>query len=134
MKTGCEINQKIRYQPVIPRAARWQHYGFDWLCFTNEVYLKTDNLPDEQNLSLHVSRFNDIFASAATIHVGKSKPSKKSKSWLTPHERAKICTRNLPSSENPLKPTGMDRCLPWSDRGYQQGQGKSPSKGNAELR
>ena len=40
----------------------------------------------------------------------------------------------MPSSENPLKPTGMDRCLPGSDRGYQQDQGRSPSKGNAELR
>ena len=52
------------------------------------------NLPNEPNLSLRVSRFNDIIISAATIHVGKSKPSKKSKLWMIPHVLAKICTRN----------------------------------------
>ena len=52
------------------------------------------NLPDEPNLSLRVSRFSDILFSAATTHVGKSKPSEKSKPWMTPHRRAKILTRN----------------------------------------
>ena len=52
------------------------------------------NLPNEPNLSLHVSRFNDILIFAATTHVGKSKPSKRSKPWMTPHVRAKICNRN----------------------------------------
>ena len=51
------------------------------------------NLPDEPNLSLRVSRFNGILISAATTYVGKSKPSKKSKPWMTPHVRAKIRTR-----------------------------------------
>ena len=52
------------------------------------------NLPHEPNLSLQVSRFNEILISAATTHVGKSKPSKRSKSLMTPHVRAKMCTRN----------------------------------------
>ena len=52
------------------------------------------NLPNESNLSLRVSRFNDILISAATIHVGKSKPSRRSKPWITPHARAKIHNRN----------------------------------------
>ena len=52
------------------------------------------NLTDEPNLSLRVYHFNDILISAATAHVGKSKPSKKSKPWMTPHVRAKIHTRN----------------------------------------
>ena len=60
----------------------------------NEIDSKMSNLPDEPNLSLRVSLFNGILISAATIHVGKSKPSKKSKSWMTPHMRAKIRTRN----------------------------------------
>ena len=37
---------------------------------------------------------NDILISAATTRVRKSKPSKKSKPWMTPHMRAKIRTRN----------------------------------------
>ena len=52
------------------------------------------NLPNESNLSLRVSRFNDILISAATTHVGKSKPSRRSKPWITPHVRAKIRNRN----------------------------------------
>ena len=52
------------------------------------------NFPNEPNLSLRISRFNEILISAATTHVGKSKPSKKSKPWMNPHVRAKICNRN----------------------------------------
>ena len=89
-----EINHKIHYKPVVPRAARWRRNGVDWPCLTNEVESKMSNLPDEPNLSLCVSRFNGILISAATTHVGKSKLSKKSKPWMTPHVRAKIRTRN----------------------------------------
>ena len=53
-----------------------------------------NDLPDELNLSLLVSCFNSMLISAAITHVGKTKPSKKSKPWMTPHVRAKICTRN----------------------------------------
>ena len=52
------------------------------------------NLSHEPNLSLRVSRFNNILISAATTYVEKSKPSKKSEPWMTPHVRAKICTKN----------------------------------------
>ena len=53
------------------------------------------NFPDDpNNLSLCISRFNDILISAATTHVRKSKPSRKSNPWINPHVRAKIRTRN----------------------------------------
>ena len=52
------------------------------------------NLPHEPNLSLRVSSFNDILISAATIHVVKFKPSKRSKLWMTPQIKAKILTQN----------------------------------------
>ena len=52
------------------------------------------NLRNIPNLSLRVSRFNYILISAATNHVGKLKPSKISKPWMTPHVRAKIRNRN----------------------------------------
>ena len=53
-----------------------------------------NNLLDKPNLSLRISRFNVILIPAATTHIRKSKPSKKSKPWMTPHVRAKIRTRN----------------------------------------
>ena len=52
------------------------------------------NLRNEPNLSLRVSRFNDILIFAATTPVGKSKPSKSSTPWMTRYMRAKNCNRN----------------------------------------
>ena len=85
-----ELSHKICYKPVIPRSARWRRNSVDWSSFTNKVKSKMSNLPNEPNLSLRVSRFNEILMSAATTHVGKSKPSKISKPWMTPHVRANI--------------------------------------------
>ena len=91
-----ELNHKICYKPVIPRSARCMpsRSSIDWSSFTNEVKLKMSNLPDEPNLSLRVSHVNDILISAATTHARKSKPSKKSEPWRTPHAQAKIHNRN----------------------------------------
>ena len=52
------------------------------------------NLSNEPNLSLRVSRFNNILISAATTRVGKSKSSRRYKPWITPHVQAKIRNRN----------------------------------------
>lgn len=97
-QTVIEINNKICYRLVIPRAARWQCKVVDWSCFTN--YVKNskmekstmDSLPDEPNLSLRIYFFNDILISAAKIHFEKSKLSKKSKPQMTSLVRAKIRT------------------------------------------
>ena len=80
-----KLNHKICYKPVIPRSARWLKNGVDWSSFTNEVESKISNLPREPKLSLRVSHFNGILISATTTQVGKSKPSKRSKPWMTPH-------------------------------------------------
>ena len=74
-----KLNHKICYKPVIPRSARWRRNGVDWSSFTNNIETQMSNLPNEPNLSLRESRFNDILISAATTHAGKSKPSKRSK-------------------------------------------------------
>ena len=63
------------------------------------------NLPDEPSLSLRISHFNDILISAATIYNGKTKPSKKSKPWTTPHVRVKISTTNRLRQTMHFKPT-----------------------------
>ena len=70
-----------------------------------------NNLPDEPNLSLCIRRFNDILISAATTHVEKTKPSKKSKPWMTPHVQAKIHTRNrLPWTIHQNRQEWIDAC------------------------
>ena len=68
-----------------------------------------NNLLDEPNLSLIISRFNGILISAASTHVGKTKPSKKSKLRMTPHVRAKLRTQNL------LRRTIHQNRLEWID-------------------
>ena len=78
-----ELNHKICYKPVIPRSAWWRRNGIDWSSFTNEVESKMGNLPNEPNLSLRVSRLDEILISVASTHVGKSKTSKRSKPWMT---------------------------------------------------
>ena len=75
--TLMEINHKIHYKPVVPRAVRWRQNGIEWSCFMNEFESRMNNLPDEPNASLPISRFNDILILAVPIHVVKSKPSKK---------------------------------------------------------
>ena len=67
------------------------------------------NLPNEPNLSFRISRFNGILISAATTHAGKSKPSRRSKPWMTPHVRAKIRKRNC------LRQTIHQNCQEWID-------------------
>ena len=67
------------------------------------------NPPHEPNLSLQVSRFNDILISAATTHVGKTKPMKRSKPWMIPHVRAKI------RKTNRLRQTIHQDCQEWID-------------------
>ena len=52
------------------------------------------SLPHEPNLSLRVYPFNDILFVTATTHLGKSKPSMRSKPWMNPHVRAKIRNQN----------------------------------------
>ena len=69
------------------------------------------NLPNEPNLPLRVSRFNDILISAATTHVGKSKPSKRSKPWMTSHVRAKIRNQNrLRQTIHKIRQEQIDAC------------------------
>ena len=89
-----KVNHKICYKPVIPRSARWHRNCVDWSSFTNDVETKMSNLPNEPNLSLCISCFNDILISTATTYVGKSKPSRRSKPWITPHVQPKIHNRN----------------------------------------
>ena len=81
-----------------------------------------NNLPNEPNLSLLVSRFNDILISAATTHVGKSKPTKRSKPCMTPHMRAKIRNRNR------LRQTNHQNRQDWIDARHEANEAINEAK------
>ena len=71
----------------------------DWQKFTNEVesLLETE-LTEQGSLpgktSAQIQRFTGILIQAANKHVGKVKPGKKTKLWLTPPVKAAIKQRN----------------------------------------
>ena len=81
-----------------------------------------NNLPNKPNLSLPVCRFNDILFSAATTHFGKSKLSKRSEPWMTPHVRAKICNCNL------LRQTIHQNRLEWIDACHEANEAINEAK------
>ena len=88
------VNSDIKHQPVLGRAARWKSNNVNWNDFQNEVELKVTNLEECKDLKARIQRFTNILKDAAAIHVGKTKPGKRTKCWLTPTVRAAIRKRN----------------------------------------
>ena len=88
------LHHTIRYQPVLPRKAKWRRNGVDWDKFRQVADEQMTNLLDEPILSKQMAQFTEILNSVAETHVGKTKPRKKAKPWMTPHVRAKIRIRN----------------------------------------
>ena len=88
------INHAVHYHPVVPRAAAWKRNGVEWSTFSEEVDRRMEQLPVENNISLRVARFNTTLTEVADTHVGKTKPRRSAKQWMTPHVRAKVRTRN----------------------------------------
>ena len=105
------MNHRIRYQPVVPRKARCRCNGIDWSSYTNKIGSRMQQLPEEPNISIRISRFNNIPKSSASLHVGRTKPSKKTKPWINPHVRAKICHHNhFPHTIHQNRQEWIDAC------------------------
>ena len=126
-----EVNHKICYKPAISRSAWWRRNGVDWSCFTNEVESKMRSLPHEPNLSLQVSRFNEILISTVTTHVENSnQPRDLNLGWLH------MCGPKNPQAKSPpqnntSKSSGVGRRLSWSYRGNQSGQVRKLERSSA---
>lgn len=52
------------------------------------------DLKKEDNLKYRSARFQEILTTAASHHIGKSKPGKKHKCWMNPTIRTAIKKRN----------------------------------------
>jgi len=67
----------------------------DWAAFSKEVEDKLSS-PDQLKGSLKdkITQFTQILRDAGNTHVGKVKPGRKTKVWLTPPVRAAIRQRN----------------------------------------
>ena len=88
------LHHTIRYQPILPRKAKWRRNGVDCDKCRQVADEHMTNLLDEPILSKRMALFTEILNSVAETHVGKTKPRKKAKPWMTPHVRAKIRIRN----------------------------------------
>ena len=84
----------VKLQPVVPREARWRTNGVDWAKFRDALELATSNFKSIKNIKQRMDRFTSALTEVAKKHVGKTKPGKRTKCWLTPTVKSKIKRRN----------------------------------------
>ena len=87
-----EVSDKVKYVSPLNRSAKWKSRDVDWDSFKQTA---DDNIldPNEaRRLSAkeRVSKFCEALIESGNTHVGKVKPSKNSKPWMSPPIRAAI--------------------------------------------
>ena len=87
------LHTQVRIHPAPITGARWKRNA-DWTKFGEECEKAMLNLPTKPHLKAQIVRFNNILKKVATEHVGKTKPGKRTKCWMTPTVRASIRKRN----------------------------------------
>ena len=89
------ISSRVNHQSIFGKRPRWRSNGVNWAEFTREVE-DTLSSSDLQSGSLkdRISRFTQVLTDAGMKHVGKVKPGRKTRLWLTPPVRAAIRQRN----------------------------------------
>ena len=89
-----DYHSSVRLQPVIPRAAKWKTNGVNWDNFRNAVETAVKSFRPTRNIKVRATRIIDTMTTAAKQHVGKTKPGRRTKSWMTPEVKSKIKRRN----------------------------------------
>ena len=88
------LTARIAAADTPSRPAKWKHTGIDWALFTAAVKESVDAFQDEPDRRTRFKPFYDTLKDAGNKHVGKTKPGKNTKAWLTPTVRGKIRKRN----------------------------------------
>ena len=88
------LNNSVTHQSVTGRTPRWKSKGIDWSKFTDEIEGVISEINTDESLSTVWPKFGDVLVAAGHKHVGKVKPGKKTKPWLTPKVRAAVKDRN----------------------------------------
>ena len=94
------INSTVQHQSVFGKRPRWRSNGINWDSFTKEVEENLQALLNQDGslpgkVSHQIQQFTDVLLQAGHKHVGKVKPGRKTRVWLTPPVRAAIRQRNL---------------------------------------
>jgi ribonuclease HI len=88
------IATEINHYSVFQGQPKWKSKDVDWKAWADEVDNNMTNIADDSNITSRVLEFNKILTEAATVHIGKVKPGKKTKSWFTPTVQGAIRKRN----------------------------------------
>ena len=88
------IDHQTQHQHVLGSEAKWKRKDVDWPAWTSMVEDLCISLPQAHGPCNRVKRFTHILTTAADKLIGKVKPGKNTKCWLTPHVRDGIRTRN----------------------------------------
>ena len=89
-----ELNTEVKHNPVFQGQAKWKSRGVDWTPFTDEMDERSTSWERSTNVHEEVRSFVKDIIETGKKHVGKAKPGKNSKVWLTPPVRAAIRQRN----------------------------------------
>ena len=84
----------VTTSPTAKKAPKWKRSGVDWSKFAGAVEGAMADLPPEPDLQKRVARFARILSEAGMTHVGKTRPGKRTKSWMTPTVKGAIKKRN----------------------------------------
>ena len=82
------------HQSIFGGSQRWRSNNVDWKAFREEVDSKVEQFRPTDSLSFRVSRFTDTLKEVAMKVVGKVRPGKRTKVWMTPHVRTLVKKRN----------------------------------------
>ena len=88
------LNNSVTHQSVTGKTPRWKSNGVEWTKFADAIEESISEVKPEESLTTCWSQFGEVLRSAGLKHVGKVKPGKKTKPWLTPKVRAAVKNRN----------------------------------------
>ena len=88
------INTKVNHQETVGAIARWKRNGVDWKLFQKETEEEFKACPVLKKTRERVERFVSILAGVAKRVVGRTKPGKQTKCWMSPVVKSKIQIRN----------------------------------------
>ena len=87
------INGDVKHQSVYGKRAKWKDKGVKWSLYREDMEERVDGM-EELSLLDRIAKFTAVMVEAGKKNVGKVKPGKRTRVYLTPEVREKIKTRN----------------------------------------
>ena len=88
------LNEQLSTQELKQLRAKWKRKDVNWEEFAADVENEISPLEEELDIKKRVARFHDILIRVGKKRVGKVKPGKRTKCFLTPTVKAAIKKRN----------------------------------------